>query len=139
MQTIESQIVSKYGPFLERNKFTILRVVVDYEHFGNEVVICASSHFHLKIVKDRGEFLAEISPGPGKPWYPFEDVLEIALGKKRHKVPLFARDPIQILDNTMLWVADAIQSNEAQIAALGQARAQKVAEDIFGSRKPSSA
>ena len=137
MQTIESEIISRFGGFLDREEFTVLRLVIDPEHFGNEVVICSSPGFRLKLVKDRGEFLFELSPEAGKPWYPLEDVLKVALGSKRFKDyhPFFAEDPIGTLALYIPQVTQAIHAEEKEIATLGQKRGQDLANDIFRSPK----
>jgi hypothetical protein len=133
VQTVESEIISRYSLFLERNKFTILRIVIDSEHFGNEVLICSSPHFRLKLVKDRGEIFMEISSGAGKPWYPLEDVLKVALGGRFEDYrAFFTADPIGALEACIPLVAKAIHVKEREIAAFGHERAQKVAQDIFG-------
>src|SRR5271157_2157777 len=136
MQTVESELISCYSVFLQRNKFTVLRLVIDNEHFGNEVLICSSPDFRLKLVKDRGEFLIEVSPGPGKPWYPLEDVLKVALGSKFENYrAFFTADPIGALEGFIPLIAKVIHGMEEEVAALGHERAQKVAQDIFGSPK----
>ena len=79
----------------------------------------------------------EISPEAGKPWYPVGDVLKVALGNKWFEVhhTLIIEDPTGILALYIPQVTQAIHCAEQQIAALGQARAQKIAQDIFGSPK----
>jgi hypothetical protein len=63
MQTIESEIISRFGLFLDRNGFTVLRTAVDNEHFGNEVVICSSPRFRLKFVKARSLWKSPLGHG----------------------------------------------------------------------------
>lgn len=134
MQTIESEIISRFGVFLDRNRFTVLRAAVDNEHFGNEVVICSSPRFRLKFVKDRGQVFVEISPGSQEPWYPLEDVLKVALSSQEFegKHAYYMADPASALELNLDAVTRAVHEKQDEIAALGRDRAQEVAQDIFG-------
>jgi hypothetical protein len=134
MQTIESEIISRFSLFLDRNGFTVLRTAVDNEHFGNEVVICSSPRFRLKFVKDRGQIFMEISPGPREPWYPLEDVLKVALGSREFEAhhAYYMADLTRALELNLEPVTRAFHEKQDEIAALGRDRAQEVAQDIFG-------
>lgn len=134
MQTIESEIISRFSLFLDRNGFTVLRTAVDNEHFGNEVVICSSPCFRLKFVKDRGQIFMEISPGAREPWYPLEDVLKVALGSQEFEAhcAYYMADLTSALELNLEPVMRAIHEKQDEIAALGRERAQDVAQDIFG-------
>ena len=44
----QSEIISRFSPFLDRNGFIVLRTAVDNEHFGNEVVICSSPRLRME-------------------------------------------------------------------------------------------
>jgi len=134
MQTIESEIISRFSLFLDRNGFTVLRTAVDNEHFGNEVVICSSPRFRLKFVKDRGQIFMEISPGAREPWYPLEDVLRVALGSQEFEAhyAYYMADLTRALELNLEPVTRAVHEKQDEIAALGRDRAQEVAQDIFG-------
>jgi hypothetical protein len=134
MQTIESEIISRFSLFLDRNGFTVLRTAVDNEHFGNEVVICSSPRFRLKFVKDRGQIFMEISPGAREPWYPLEDVLKVALGSQEFEAhyAYYMADLTSALELNLEPVTRAVHEKQDEIAALGRDRAQEVAQDIFG-------
>jgi hypothetical protein len=134
MQTIESEIISRFSLFLDRNGVTVLRTAVDNEHFGNEVVICSSPRFRLKFVKDRGQIFMEISPGAREPWYPLEDVLRVALGSQEFEAhyAYYMADLTRALELNLEPVTRAVHEKQDEIAALGRDRAQEVAQDIFG-------
>lgn len=134
MQTIESEIISRFSLFLDRNGFTVLRTAIDNEHFGNEVVICSSPRFRLKFVKDRGQIFMEISPGAREPWYPLEDVLSVALGSQEFEAhyAYYMADLTRALELNLEPVTRAVHEKQDEIAALGRDRAQEVAQDIFG-------
>jgi hypothetical protein len=134
MQTIESEIISRFSLFLDRNGFTVLRTAVDNEHFGNEVVVCSSPRFRVKFVKDRGQIFMEISPGAREPWYPLEDVLKVALGSQEFEghSAYYMADLTSALELNLEPVTRAIHEKQDEIAALGRDRAQDVAQDIFG-------
>jgi len=134
MQTIESEIISRFSLFLDRNGFTVLRTAIDNEHFGNEVVICSSPRFRLKFVKDRGQIFMEISPGAREPWYPLEDVLRVALGSQEFEAhyAYYMADLTRALELNLEPVTRAVHEKQDEIAALGRDRAQEVAQDIFG-------
>jgi hypothetical protein len=134
MQTIESEIISRFSLFLDRNGFTVLRTAVDNEYFGNEVVICSSPRFRLKFVKDRGQIFMEISPGAREPWYPLEDVLKAALGSQEFEAhyAYYMADLTSALELNLEPLTRAVHEKQDEIAALGRDRAREVAQDIFG-------
>jgi hypothetical protein len=73
-----TEVRSAFGGLLQRGALRIVSSAYDAEAFGNAEVVLAAQDFHVRLIRDRGDVLADVRSSVSHEWRPLERVLRAA-------------------------------------------------------------